>query len=105
MYHAVIMAKIDREKERERLRQLYQGMSDGELGKIGADPASLTDVARNAFNAEMAARGMQPLPEPASAADQAERQAREKKAQEALEPVMIRRYRDLPEAAVAKSVL
>jgi hypothetical protein len=105
MYHAVIMAKIDREKERERLRQLYQGMSNGELGKIGADPASLTDVARNAFNAEMAARGMQPLPEPASAADQAERQAREKKAQEALEPVMIRRYRDLPEAAVAKSVL
>jgi hypothetical protein len=79
MYHAVIMAKIDGEKERERLRQLYQVMSDGELGKIGADPASLTDVARNAFNAEMAARGMQPLPEPASAADQAERQAQEKR--------------------------
>ena len=67
-------------------------MEDAELDKIGANPDSLTDVARQVLGAEMSRRGMH-LPEKAPARV------------EPPSPVMIRRYRDLPEASIAKSVL
>jgi hypothetical protein len=105
VYYAVTMAQINEGKEKERLRKLYSGMSDGELEKIGTDSAALTDVARNALSAEMIARGMPSLPMPETAAMRSERKLNEIKAQAALEPIMIRRYRDLPEATIAKSIL
>jgi hypothetical protein len=91
------MAKIDWEKERQRLATLYAGMEEGESQKIAARPESLTDVARQVLRSEMSRRGMPPLPETsqrdASSLNQSD------------PPVMIRRYQDLPEALLSKSIL
>jgi hypothetical protein len=58
------MAKINPEQERERLATRYAAMSDLELRKVGADPASLTEWARNAFSNELKKRGLEWKPEP-----------------------------------------
>ena len=86
------MANIDWEKERERLAELYARLEDSELEKIGAKPETLTDAARQIMGAEMSKRGMK-LPEIAPPPI------------EPPTPVMIRRYRDLPAASVAQSIL
>jgi len=86
------MAKIDWERERQRLTELYFGMEDLELEKIGRDPGALTDVARQALAQEMSRRGMHL---PASAPARVE----------IPESVVIHRYRDLPDATLAKSIL
>jgi transposase-like protein len=86
------MGTIDWEKERTRLTHLYAEMEDGELEKIGADPDSLTAVARQVLSAEMLKRGMR-LPEPPPSRA------------EVSSPVAIRRYRDLHQAAIAQSIL
>ena len=52
------MGKIDPARERERLRKLYAGMSDGELEKVGQDPATLTEWAREVLREEMFRRGL-----------------------------------------------
>jgi hypothetical protein len=52
------MAKIDPQRERERLAALYAAMSDLELAKVGEDPAKLTDWAFLALREEMAKRGL-----------------------------------------------
>jgi Putative prokaryotic signal transducing protein len=83
---------IDWEKERARLTHLYARMEDGELEKIGANPDSLTAVARHVLGAEMLKRGMK-LPEPPPSRV------------EVASPVAIQRYRDLPQAAMAQSIL
>jgi hypothetical protein len=86
------MAKIDWEKEHQRLTKLYARMEDAELEKIGAPPESLTDVARETLRAEMLRRGLK-LPESGSPEIAAQKL------------VIARRYRDLPEAWIAKSIL
>jgi Putative prokaryotic signal transducing protein len=93
------VTKIDRSKELRRLKALYAGMEDSELAALGAEPASLTEIAHQALNEELAHRSMEPLP-PVAAAEQ-------KTATDAIppEPVMVRRYRDLPQASIAKSIL
>jgi len=58
------MAKINPEQERERLAARYAAMSDLELRKVGADPASLTEWARSAFSQELNKRGLEWKPEP-----------------------------------------
>lgn len=58
------MAKIDPEQERERLAARYAAMSDLELRKVGRDPASLTQWARDAFSEELKKRGLEWKPEP-----------------------------------------
>jgi hypothetical protein len=83
------MKKIDWVKERARLTDLYARMEDGELEKIGANPDTLTAVARQVLAVEMSKRGMQ-LPEPPLPAV------------EVASPVAVRRYRDLPQAAMAQ---
>jgi hypothetical protein len=93
------VAKIDRSKELQRLKALYAGMKDSELVALGAEPASLTEIVRQALNEELVHRSMEPLPpvaatEPRTATDAIPS-----------EPVMVRRYRDLPEASIAKSIL
>lgn len=93
------MAKIDPEKETQRLAQLYAGMEEAELEEIAGEADSLSEFAYTALNAELLRRGMTPLPEqklPTKVAEYEETSAK---------PVMIRRYRDLPEASIAKSVL
>jgi Putative prokaryotic signal transducing protein len=97
------MTKIDPEKERQRLTILYAGMSDLELRKVGEKPESLTDWAFEALREEMNKRGLDwsgknmPLPSQmvrSKAIDDSE-----------LRPIVLRRYRDMPEAFVAKSLL
>jgi len=74
-------------------------MEDAELEKVAVDFLSLTEPAKGALRSEMAKRELTPPDE--IAADH----AREIAESEARKPLMIRRYRDLPEAAIAKSVL
>ena len=91
------MSKIDPERETQRLAELYGAMEDGELEDIAAHSASLSEFAYKALNAERSRRGMTPLPPIEESRTETEN--------EAWKPVMIRRYRDLPEATLAKSVL
>jgi hypothetical protein len=93
------MSQFDRENERQRLAALYGGMEELELEEIAADTESLTDVARQALRSEMLRRGMAPPPDPLAAAVTSASKS------EPPRPVMIRRYRDLPEATIAKSIL
>ncbi|HUE55478.1 MAG TPA: hypothetical protein VMO76_06575 [Candidatus Udaeobacter sp.] len=92
------MSKIDWRIERERLNALYKGMNDDQLQEVANDADSLTDEARKALRTEMLARGMEAPPETkAVAANQPKN--------DSPPPVIVGRYRDLPTAAVAKSVL
>jgi len=93
------MGSTDWQHEKERLQKLYGTMCDEELTRIGADPSALTEAARTALEPELRSRGLPPL---AAARELQVLQEQEKKA---LEPVLLRRYRDLPEATIAKSVL
>ncbi len=92
------MGKIDWGMERERLTGLYKGMSDGELREVAKDADSLTDEARKALRAEMLGRMMEPPPETRMVAANEHQKA-------APPPVIVGRYRDLPTATVAKSIL
>lgn len=93
------MARTDWGKERERLAGIYAGMSDGELEKVAGEADSLTDVARGALRSEMLGRGMSAPPEAKTAGGASE--------SEPAHPnlVMVGRYRDLPNASIAKSIL
>jgi hypothetical protein len=61
------MGQIDPEREKERLSEMYSRMSDGELQKIGADPAGLTESAKTAIAEEMQKRGLEWSPDPKKA--------------------------------------
>lgn len=89
------MAQMDWEKERQRLASLYAGMEDAELQEIATRPESLTDVARQVLRSELSKRGMPPLVEKSESAEPKRSDA----------PVMIRRFQDLPEALLSKSIL
>jgi hypothetical protein len=95
------MTAIDWGKERQ-LRKVYQAMADGELERIAADLATLTDAARDALRGEMISRGMRRLVDLGPAAEDERKIEQER---ERLEPMVIRRYRDLPEATIGKSIL
>lgn len=93
------MSQIDLEKERQRLAALYGGMEDLELEEIAAESYSLTDVANQVLRSELSRRGIvlgQETTEPA---------AKDASKAEPPRPVIVRRYRDLPEASLAKSIL
>lgn len=83
------MSQIDWNSERKRLRDRYAAMEDGELEKIARDAGGLTEVASEELKSEMARRGIE-WPEQFTPE---------------LPPVMVGRYRDLPDAQVAKSLL
>ncbi|HEV3041726.1 MAG TPA: hypothetical protein VHA33_28430 [Candidatus Angelobacter sp.] len=94
------MANQDDEKERQRLAEVYSGMPDGELVNIAAESGSLTDVARRALNEEIDRRGNlesegiedESLPADADIV-------------ESQDVVVIRKFRDIPEAWMAKGRL
>lgn len=98
------MAKIDQEKERQRLASLYAGMSDLELQKVGKNPDSVTDWAFEALREEMNIRGLDwsgtdmPLPSQILHSKPIEDDPGNR-------PIVLRRYRDMPEAFAAKSLL
>ena len=86
----------DPERERQRLAQLYAGMSDGELLRVAEDPNALTDAALDAMEDEAERRGLQldlhPPDKPTSAPVFGEL-------------AVIRKFRDLHEAWAAKGAL
>ncbi|HEY6248992.1 MAG TPA: hypothetical protein VI685_03470, partial [Candidatus Angelobacter sp.] len=51
----------DPERERRRLMDVYSRMADGEIQEIAKDEASLTSVARQVLNDEIARRGLDHL--------------------------------------------
>ena len=98
------------QKEAERLAQLYASMSDAELEKVAAESEQLTPEAQQALQAELAKRNL----EAPSVEKQSEPAVEETEARiappepEELDPnrwVMLRRFRDLPEAMLAKGSL
>jgi hypothetical protein len=93
------MSKVDWENERQRLTGRYFAMEDGELNKIAADWDSLSDAARDVLQGEMSRRGLHMPVQLTEMAQAAKRQS------ELPMPEILRRYRDLTEALVAKSIL
>lgn len=84
--------------ESTRLQGLYSTMSDGELEQIEADSVSLTDVARTALATELQRRRLS-NPDPSQPTDSPEAEV------EFQHLVPVRKFRDLPEALLAKGSL
>ena len=93
------------EDERVRLERIYSEMSDLELAELAQEAASLTDVARNILESELVERGMEPLGSEKRAEITSEQPEEEEEARVSGPLVMVRRFRDLPDAVVAKSIL
>lgn len=89
------MAQVDPEQERARLVELYAHKTDEELGDIAAHGYELTEQSRSALGAELARRGLSfPVLEYLPGNEVESRPM-----------VAIRRFRDLPEALLAKGSL
>ncbi|MGA2370551.1 MAG: hypothetical protein ACLPPV_20575 [Candidatus Korobacteraceae bacterium] len=87
----------DPEQERKRLVDLYAAMSDGELESIAQDTHELTETARQALQEERDRRRLDsPIDESGAAAN-------DEAAWEDL--VVLKQFRDLPEALLAKGSL
>jgi len=119
------MAKIDPVAERARLARLYAGMSEGELEKIALEQGSLTEIAKEALLTEMKRRGMRIEQSQSQGTAGGEKTKSEEVAEntlraegpvaseamsgeftdDELEPVTLRKFRDIPQAMVAKSIL
>lgn len=98
----------DNETERARLARIYEELSDAGLRELISDANSLTDVAREVLNVELLRRGVEPIPatKTEEKSDAALESTRDQHAPKYSGPlVMIKRFRDLPEAFVAKSIL
>jgi hypothetical protein len=78
--------------ERQRLAELYSGLSDEELLEIAEDENSLTDLAKEAVKVELARR---------------ELKVQHTDSKPDVEPnfVLIRQFTDLQEAVLARSLL
>jgi hypothetical protein len=98
------MGQIDPASERQRLQQVYLAMSDLELQKVGRDPAALTEVAFEALQREMAQRGLEwPGKDASWAPSDVLPKAHSGDPQDA--PVVLRIFRDMPEALAARMTL
>jgi hypothetical protein len=92
----LIMKMVDPDEERLSLTKFYAEMSEGELLKVCSDTESLTEVALQVLRSEFERRGMDTaLFDSGAATDTVEYR----------ELTMIRRFRDLPEALLAKTSL
>jgi hypothetical protein len=91
------MGQIDWDKERERLDALYAGKEDAELEEMAEEAESLTEAAKAALRSEMLRRGLSPPRENTAPSTPSQK--------DQPPPVMVRRYRDLPDASIAKSIL
>jgi hypothetical protein len=89
------MSRADNTNEWDRLRKLYSASSDGELLELAKDAGSLTEAARTALFQEFGARGLS-IPQP---------KTRGFAEPELQKLVMVQRFRDLPEALLAKGRL
>ena len=94
---------VSDDKERWRLAWHYADMTDGELESLAAESGSLTEVARRALQSELRSRGLSIEPEEPAVAASASATAASSKRSRKLATVC--RFRDMPEALLAKSVL
>jgi len=119
------MTMIDPERERRRLEEFYAGQFDGELQKIAKQAYELTDIAQEVLMAELARRGLEakfagqapivvkpapkkPEPEPGDPPPPEPPDPEIDSSDGELERrdmVVIRQFRDLPEALLAKGSL
>ncbi|MFY9562164.1 MAG: DUF2007 domain-containing protein [Terriglobales bacterium] len=83
------------EQERERLAGIYFGMSDEELQQIAQSGDQLSEIATDTLKAEIARRGLEIALSPPPGFD----------VPELNETVTLRKFRDLPEALLAKGSL
>src|SRR5260370_36026199 len=83
------------EDERGRIASVYSAMSDEELGQIADSGDELSTAAQEAFQAEVARRGLKMEMAP----------PRGKDVFEFNETVTLRQFRDLPDALLAKGSL
>jgi hypothetical protein len=90
------MPAVDPEQERQRLARFYAAMTDGELEELAEDADSLTELAREALETELHRRDLDDIPE-APVQAKAEIETREL--------IAIRKFRDLPEALLAKGAI
>jgi hypothetical protein len=87
------------QSERTQLERRYAQLSDEGVKELAVDAPNLTELAREVLRVEISKRGMQiELPTVADAAT-------EEPAKISGPLVMVKRYRDLPEAFVARSIL
>ena len=87
------------ETERERLARQYAEFSDVALAELAADAGSLTDAARDALRSELTKRS---LPVDLAKPDN-EDPIQQRQTSGPL--VMVKRFRDMPEAQIAESIL
>jgi hypothetical protein len=88
------MAKSEEDKKRE-LSEAYSRMSEDELAKLAEEAVSLTDAAREILRDELSKRGSNVrLAEPEEA-----------ETSHSPDLVIVQKFRDLPEALIAKDVL
>jgi hypothetical protein len=114
------MARIDPEQERRRLIEFYAGQMDGELEQVAGQAYELTDLAREQLRAELARRGLQaelvetaPVPSLMPAPQPGDSPPPPPTAEnvvadgdfELRDLVTVRKFRDLPEALLAKGSL
>ena len=84
------------EQERKRLSGIYASMSDGELESIAEDAAELTEIARQALEAERDRRQLSfAVPDIQGAGAESEWE----------DLIVIKQFRDRPEALLAKGSL
>jgi len=95
------MATIDPEKERRRLAEFYSRQIDGELLKVASQASELTDVARDVLREEIARRGLKEEDKGVPT----EPEASKNSDVDLASLVTIKRFRDLPEALLAKGSL
>jgi hypothetical protein len=89
------MMMTTQEQERLRMAGVYSAMSDEELGQIAESGDELSAAAQEAFQAEVARRGLKMEIAPPRGEDVFEFN----------ETVTLRKFRDLPEALLAKGSL
>ncbi len=127
------MAKLDPEQERRRLAEFYAGQLDGELEKVAGEAYDLSQPARELLKGELQKRGLnvslaehapvpvKKAPEPGDPDEEGSLDAElpevemteppaaddihESEIRDGVEVVAIRKFRDLPEALLAKGSL
>jgi hypothetical protein len=113
------MATIDPEEERQRLRDFYSRQMDGRLEQVATEADGMTDVARELLKGELLRRGLDvDLLQPARAGNIAPAPAEVPPEPQPIvdedalpgefekrNMLTIRRFRDLPEALLAKGSL
>lgn len=98
-YDVRTMAESDPERERHRLQEYYSRLTDGELEQLSEDVSDLTQIARQSLAEEKQRRGLVTAHSQFSESSESAEQPELRRLQ------TIRKFRDLPEALLAKGCL